>query len=101
VIWSKTTVNARDGTLLWTRRRSIFARGEGGFGGERGPLTSSEPPQRAPDFELAIPVSPRQALLYTTTAIPYSSESGIRSGRRLPQSDPARDLHVRHGSKGQ
>ena len=37
VIWSETTVTAPDGTLLWTQRRSIFARGEGGFGGERGP----------------------------------------------------------------
>ncbi len=33
-------------------KRSIFARGEGGFGGERGPSTSSEPPERAPDFEI-------------------------------------------------
>jgi acyl dehydratase len=49
---------------LLTQKRSIFTRGEGGFGGERGPSTSSEPPQRAPDFELAIPVSPQQALLY-------------------------------------
>ena len=37
VIWSETTVSAPDGTLLWTQKRSIFARGEGGFGGERGP----------------------------------------------------------------
>src|ERR1700754_2188059 len=64
VIWSETTVTAPDGALLWTQKRSIFARGEGGFGGERGPSTSSEPPQRAPDFELSIPVSPQQALLY-------------------------------------
>ena len=64
VIWSETTVTALDGTPLWTQKRSIFARGEGGFGGERGPSTSSEPPQRAPDFELSIPVSPQQALLY-------------------------------------
>ena len=40
VIWSETSVTAPDGTLLWTQRRSIFARGEGGFGGERGPSTS-------------------------------------------------------------
>ena len=64
VIWSETTVTDPDGTLLWTQRRSIFARGEGGFGGERGPATSSEPPQRAPDHELSIPVSLQQALLY-------------------------------------
>jgi acyl dehydratase len=64
VIWSETEVKTPDGTLLWTQKRSIFARGEGGFGGERGPSTSAELPQRAPDFELAIPVSPQQALLY-------------------------------------
>src|SRR6201991_54511 len=64
VIWSETTVNAPDGTLLWTEKRSIFALGEGGFGGERGPATTSEPAQRPPDFELAIPVSRQQALLY-------------------------------------
>jgi acyl dehydratase len=67
VIWSQTTVTAPDGTSLWTQKRSIFARGEGGFGGERGPTgaqTSSEPPDRAPDYELEIPVPPQQALLY-------------------------------------
>ena len=40
VIWSETTVKSPEGTLLWTQKRSIFARGEGGFGGERGPSTS-------------------------------------------------------------
>jgi acyl dehydratase len=64
VIWSETEVKTPDGTLLWTQRRSIFARGEGGFGGERGPAGSTEPPQRAPDFELTVAVSPQQALLY-------------------------------------
>jgi acyl dehydratase len=67
VIWSETTVKDPDGTLLWTQKRSIFARGEGGFGGERGPTgsqSSFDPSERAPDFELEIPVSPQQALLY-------------------------------------
>ncbi|EKF22167.1 MaoC-like dehydratase [Mycolicibacterium hassiacum DSM 44199] len=64
VIWSETTVKAPDGTLLWTQRRSIYARGEGGFGGERGPSTSTEPPQRDPDVVLSISTSPQQALLY-------------------------------------
>lgn len=67
VIWSETTVTAPDGTPLWTQKRSIFARGEGGFGGERGPSGSSsasDHTQRAPDFEIAIPTSPQQALLY-------------------------------------
>ena len=64
VIWSETTVTTPDGAPLWTQKRSIFARGEGGFGGERGPSTSAEPPDRVPDAELSIPTLPQQALLY-------------------------------------
>jgi acyl dehydratase len=65
VIWSETRVTAPDGTLLWTQLRSIFARGEGGFGGDRGTSGSSAAaPERAPDFDLDIPVLPQQALLY-------------------------------------
>ena len=64
VIFNETTVVDSRGATLWTVKRSIFARGEGGFGGERGPSTSSETPDRAPDFEVAIPVLPQQALLY-------------------------------------
>src|SRR4051794_6303463 len=51
VIWQESTVTSDDGRDLWTTRSSIFVRGEGGFGGDRG---SSEPvvlPERAPDVE--------------------------------------------------
>ena len=44
--------------------RSIFARGEGGFGGDRGPSASSAVPERAADYVIDIPVLPQQALLY-------------------------------------
>lgn len=64
VIVSETTVTDPAGTVLWTTKRSIFARGEGGFGGERGPSTSVEMPDRAPDLEVALPTLPQQALLY-------------------------------------
>jgi acyl dehydratase len=64
VIVSETTVTDPDGKLLWTTKRSIFARGEGGFGGERGPSTSVALPDRAPDVEVALPILPQQALLY-------------------------------------
>ncbi len=64
VIVNETMVTAADGSPLWSTRRSIFARGEGGFGGERGPSTSAQTPDRAPDFEIDIPVLPQQALLY-------------------------------------
>jgi acyl dehydratase len=67
VIWSETRVTGPDGTLLWTQKRSIFARGEGGFGGERGPAgggSSAAAPDRVSDLELDLPVLPQQALLY-------------------------------------
>ncbi|WP_029110850.1 MaoC family dehydratase [Mycobacterium sp. URHD0025] len=64
VIVSESTVTDPSGTVLWTTKRSIFARGEGGFGGERGPATSAELPDRAPDVEISLPTLPQQALLY-------------------------------------
>ncbi|BBZ11840.1 MaoC/PaaZ C-terminal domain-containing protein [Mycobacterium branderi] len=64
VVVLETSVTALDGSPLWTQRRSIFARGEGGFGGERGPSTSVAAPERAPDVELELPTLPQQALLY-------------------------------------
>jgi acyl dehydratase len=64
VVQIETSVSALDGSPLWTQRRSIFARGEGGFGGERGPSTSVVAPDRAPDVEVQLPTLPQQALLY-------------------------------------
>ncbi|MFZ2512361.1 MAG: MaoC/PaaZ C-terminal domain-containing protein [Gordonia sp. (in: high G+C Gram-positive bacteria)] len=52
------------GNRLWTARSSIFAKGEGGFGGERGSSSRLELPDRAPDHELIAPTLPQQALLY-------------------------------------
>jgi acyl dehydratase len=78
VIVSETTVTDPAGTVLWTTKRSIFARGEGGFGGERGPSTSVEIPDRAPDLEVSLPTLPQQALLYR-----------LCGDRNLLHSDPA------------
>ena len=98
VIWSETTVTAPDGTLLWTQKRSIFARGEGGFGGERGPSTTSEPPERAPDFELSIPGVAAAGAAVPDVRRPQSAALGsrLRRGRRVPAADPARTLYLRH-----
>lgn len=52
------------GEALWTTRSSIFAKGEGGFGGERGPSSKTEPPEGEPDLDTSYAVSPQQALLY-------------------------------------
>ncbi|MFD9791194.1 MaoC/PaaZ C-terminal domain-containing protein [Streptomyces sp. NPDC059070] len=49
---------------LWTSDAQIFVRGEGGFGGERGPSGRTEQPDRAPDHVVERPVREDQALLY-------------------------------------
>ncbi|TLF82738.1 MaoC/PaaZ C-terminal domain-containing protein [Nocardia cyriacigeorgica] len=64
VVVREYTVIGSDGAPLWTDRSSIFAKGEGGFGGERGPSTKSELPDRTPDFDVTTPTLPQQALLY-------------------------------------
>lgn len=51
-------------TELFTSRISIFAKGAGGFGGDRGPDTRVPVPDRAPDATVLSPTSPRQALWY-------------------------------------
>lgn len=63
IIQESETVDA-DGTPLWTARSSIFAKGEGGFGGERGSSAKVDYPDRTPDRRFAVPTLPRQALLY-------------------------------------
>ncbi|WP_225830804.1 MaoC/PaaZ C-terminal domain-containing protein [Streptomyces sp. NK08204] len=49
---------------LWTSDAHIFVRGEGGWGGDRGPSTRPEPPIGEPDRIAERPVRPDQALLY-------------------------------------
>jgi acyl dehydratase len=64
VIVQESTVTDPAGTPLWTTRSGIFARGEGGFGGERGPSEKAPVPDRTPDLVLDVPTLPQQALLY-------------------------------------
>ncbi|WP_194817048.1 MaoC family dehydratase [Nocardia sp. XZ_19_385] len=64
VVWREDVVTGSDGEPLWTARSSIFAKGEGGFGGDRGPSVKAELPDRAPDFDVLTPTLPQQALLY-------------------------------------
>jgi len=64
VVVTETAVTDADGAPLWTNTSSIFARGEGGFGGERGPSGKLELPDREPDATLITPTLPQQALWY-------------------------------------
>ncbi|NLU70144.1 MaoC/PaaZ C-terminal domain-containing protein [Streptomyces sp. HNM0574] len=63
VIVLRTEAADADGPL-WTADAQIFVRGEGGFGGERGPSQRLEVPERAPDHVVDRPVREEQALLY-------------------------------------
>ncbi|MFJ5552301.1 MaoC/PaaZ C-terminal domain-containing protein [Streptomyces sp. NPDC093225] len=49
---------------LWTSDAQIFVRGEGGFGGERGPSERLEEPAREPDRTVERTIREEQALLY-------------------------------------
>jgi acyl dehydratase len=54
-----------DGQALYTTRMSAFIRGEGGWGGDRGPSgPQNVPPERAPDEEASATTSPDQAFVY-------------------------------------
>lgn len=60
-------VETRDdkGALLFKNTFTVFARGEGGFGGDRGPAgAKNEPPSRAPDAVEEMKTAEHQALLY-------------------------------------
>ncbi|MFJ7177500.1 MaoC/PaaZ C-terminal domain-containing protein [Streptomyces massasporeus] len=63
VLVLRTDVADADGPL-WTNDAQIFIRGEGGWGGDRGPSTRFEPPTGAPDRTVERPVRDDQALLY-------------------------------------
>lgn len=52
------------GEPLFTTRSSVFVRGEGGFGGNRGPSDRVEVPDREPDAVVDSPTLPQQALWY-------------------------------------
>ena len=53
-----------DGQPLFTTRSGAFIRGEGGWGGDRGPSTKLAPPEAPPDLEETYPTRVDQALLY-------------------------------------
>ncbi|NLU71723.1 3-alpha,7-alpha,12-alpha-trihydroxy-5-beta-cholest-24-enoyl-CoA hydratase [Streptomyces sp. HNM0575] len=63
VIVLRSEVADGDGPL-WTSQAQLFVRGEGGFGGERGPSSRTGAPERAPDSEVSRAVREDQALIY-------------------------------------
>jgi acyl dehydratase len=65
ILIAETTLTEPSGAPLATLTTSIFARGDGGFGGpSEGEAPPHAVPQRAPDMSLDLPTRPDQALLY-------------------------------------
>jgi acyl dehydratase len=86
VIWQEGVATSESGDELWTTRSSIFVRGEGGWGGDRG---TSEPvalPDREPDAETTYAISPQQALLYRLCGDrnPLHSDPGFARAAGFP-----------------
>jgi acyl dehydratase len=66
VVETETTATDKaDGQPLYTSMSSIFIRGEGGWGGDRGPSgPRNVPPEREPDHTVSYETLPTQALIY-------------------------------------
>lgn len=65
VVVTEAEVKLATGEPLYTTRSSVFIRGEGGWGGDRGPSgPQNEPPASAPDHEVTLQTSPDQAFVY-------------------------------------
>jgi acyl dehydratase len=65
VVLESDTVLVDTGEPLFTTRMSMFIRGEGGWGGDRGPSgPRNVAPERAPDHRVSYRTSVDQALLY-------------------------------------
>lgn len=67
VVTDAVSTDAATGEALATCRTSIYIRGAGGFGGERGTSTAWAAPEREPDFTRSVTIPTDQALLYRLT----------------------------------
>lgn len=61
------SVDSKNETVFYNRY-GAFVRGEGGFGGEKGPEPGYEPPEREPDKVVEMKTLPQQALIYRLSA---------------------------------
>lgn len=65
VVVTEAETKLKSGEPLWTTRSSVFIRGEGGWGGDRGPSgPQNEPPASGPDHEVTLQTLADQAFVY-------------------------------------
>ena len=98
VVTETVATDLADGQPLFTNLSSAFIRGEGGWGGDRGPSgPQNVPPDRAPDHQVTYQTSPDQALVYRLSGDrnPLHSDPVVRGDGRIRPSDPPRPVHLR------
>ena len=64
VVLESDVTDTADGQPLFTNITSLFIRGEGGWGGDRGPASPPKVPERDADHMVTYPTRSDQALLY-------------------------------------
>ncbi len=64
VVLESTAIDTADNEPLFTTSSKLFFRGEGGWGGDRGPSEGIEIPETDPDHVVTYQTRPDQALLY-------------------------------------
>ena len=83
----ESNVTDLDGNPMWTSTSSLFIRGEGGWGGDRGPSSSWERPDRDADHVVSYETRPDQALLYRLNGDrnPLHSDPAFAEGAGFPK----------------
>ena len=64
IVTESNSIDKKTGELIFKTRSSVFLRGEGGFGGDRGPKAEKFDPGRAPDKQITYKTREDQALTY-------------------------------------
>ena len=98
VVSEATSIDVATGKPLITSRNSMFIRGEGGWGGDRGPSgPTNVAPDRDPDHVVTYDTRLDQALTYRLSGDrnPLHSDPEFAKAGRLPEADPPRSLHLR------
>ena len=87
VIVVNTVATDTDGSPLWTSSMRMFSRGEGGFGGQRGPSGPPASPSRTADHALVTPTFLQQALWYRLLGDrnPLHSDPAVAAAAGFPR----------------
>jgi acyl dehydratase len=87
LVTTEGVLTSDDGTLLARVASGAFIRGEGGFGGDRGPSGAWAAPDRGPDLVVEQRTVPWQALLYRLSGDrnPLHSDPGFAAAGGFPR----------------